>query len=159
MATVDDEGTVTAIGQGTTYITASVTAGETTFTARCRVDVVPGEGDRVESVQLITSVATVYVFKTTDYPRVSVLTVLSQNKKQMDDTPLTGPAAAITAARFENEDMNAYFRLRVADDSTLEILPKYLAVNDAQAGSKALKSSYTSKLILTVDEQEYTTSA
>lgn len=169
--TVSD-GTVTAAGAGTAYAVASVTASGTTYSARCRVDVVAGDGDHpiaadvatevngVSGVRLPVTKATTELFRT-DYTRIQVIPELTENYKTAQSTvvPTPPPAedagVAVESAAFTTDEVSRLFSLRVVDDRTLEIIPTAYALENYAS----VKGSYSSPIAVTVDGQVFTTDA
>lgn len=159
---VSSKGIVTAKEPGTAEITASITIDGTTYSDRCRVDVVQKAGSqhpiadelrKVSGVTLVDTKATVELYRA-DSTQLRVLLSLSQNM-----TAYAGSSAAantghaIQAAQFTDASAAQYFALRVADDRTLEIIPTELA----QQQAKTVKGSYTSAIRITVDGSTFTT--
>ena len=169
-ATVDDFGKVTAEGEGTAWITASVSAGESMLFARCRVDVVAGEvASEVTGVRLLDTKATVELYKT-DYTRITMIPELSQNSIDAaaptiltpDEDPVLGTGVAVQSARLAEVKPDArhakaeeVFLLSVVDDRTLEIIPKAEYITSDAAKLKALKGSYKATVYVTVDGREF----
>ena len=157
---VDASGEITALTPGTAYVLATVTDGETTLTARCRVDVTEKPANmEVESVQLGTTAVTTELYRR-DYTCFDVILQLPQNQTQNQaKTMLSALSAqanngvAITEARFENADASMWFDLVVKDDRTLSVVPKQTAIDNPGK----VKGSYTSKVVVTVCGEEYTT--
>lgn len=160
VVTVDKDGTVKPVRQGTAYVLATVSVGELSASARCRVDVVEGTGShpiaadvKVNGVTLVTAKATSNLYST-EYTMVDVLLNLEQNMSIYSDaTSLGNLGAAIERASFVDTTAAKYFTLRVADDRTLEIIPTDQARRDA----KNVKSSYKSAIRVTVDGSSFTT--
>lgn len=157
---VDANGTVRALRPGTAYAVASVTVGEETYSARCRIDVVDNESLKpilyevsVNGVDLIDSKAVVELFRT-DYAQVGVLLNLTQNMSisSVDAAP-ADQGAAIERAKFSDDALNVLFRLRVRDDRTLEIIPTEAAVSNPAS----VKASYKSAVKITVEGREFET--
>ena len=157
------DGTVKGVGKGTGYAVLTLTCGALKLEKRCRVDVadpLKTLPQQVSAVQLMTASVTSQVYRTEGYPTVTVLPVLEKNLKAAANSAEKRDAGvAVNAARFAVSAVNDYFRLRVKDDRTLEVIPTQAAADAAKAGSKALKASYTSALIVTVGGKEYTTAA
>ena len=164
---VSASGLVTAINSGTAYVTASLEDKGTTYTARCRVDVVAGESetpiyDEVswQGVRLPETKATVELFKT-DYTKVRIELILGQNYLAQGNVipqgvPDLSGAGAIESARFLNADVAALFALRPADDGTLEIIPKDSALVQGESAPKTIKGSYKTQIAITIEGKELT---
>ena len=161
------DGKVTAMTGGTAYVIASLEAGGTTYTARCRVDVVNGEGETpvydevsLNGVRLPVTKATVELFKT-DYTKVRIELILSRNMAAQGNVIPQGEqdlsgVGAIESARFLNEAAAALFDLRPADDGTLEIIPKDSALAKGESAPKSIKGSYKSQIAVTIEGKELT---
>ena len=171
VASVTADGTVTALREGSAWISAELIVDGTTYAARCRVDVVEGEGEHpiaddvaaeangVSGVRLTSTKATTELFHT-EYTRIQVIPELTQNnKKRAAVTPTPEPAAdagvAIEGAEFTDDETKSLFALRVADDRTLEVIPTRAAMES----HASLKSSYTSTIAVTVDGRVFETAA
>lgn len=154
-----ENGTVTAQNEGTSVITAKLPLLEKTYIAQCRVDVTDGPVKvNVEKASLADKKATVELLKT-DYTKIDVL--LEMDQLLNDAAGLADPeapqdnGAAVKSAVFDDEKTAAMFRLRVADDRTLEIIP----TEEALANQKAVAKAYTSTITLNVDGESYRTDA
>ena len=175
--TIDEEKhEIVACCTGTAYAVAYVACGDQVYYARCRVDVVPAEGEgenvhfaeeQLTGVRLLDTKATVELYKL-DYTRITVIPELSQNSAMAgvdlrEDLPAEAGNTgwAITNAEFvedsKNADINKYFTLRVVDDRTLEIIPTDEAREAGAANDKALKSSCKAAITVTVDGEPFTT--
>lgn len=158
---VDSNGVVTALRPGTAEAVASVTVGEETYSARCRIDVVEKAGSTqpiadevsVNGITLLDTKAAVDLYRT-DYTRISVLLNLTQNLTAFAEGAGENTGHAIQSARFADEAVARNFALRVADDRTLEIIPTEYAL----ANPGAVKNA-KSAIVLTVDGVEFTTAA
>ena len=151
-------GHVETQGFGKGFVTASVTIGGRTYSAHCRVDVAAPEKPvrtQISAVQAITTSVPVEVYRTAHYATVTVLPVLDQNATVLAAGAEKDAGVAITAAQFDSGDAKKYFSLRVKDDRTLEIIPTEKAVADAS--TSALLSSYSSRIIVTVNGKDFTT--
>ncbi len=161
------DGKVTAMTAGTAYVIASLTAGGETYSARCRVDVVEGEGETpvydevsVQGIRLPVTKATVELFKT-DYTKVRIELMLGQNMAAQSNVIPQGEqdlagVGAIRSARFLNETAAALFDLRPADDGTLEIIPKDSALAQGESAPKSIKGSYKTQIAVTIEGKELT---
>ncbi len=172
---VDAFGKVTAITPGSAYAIASLTVDGATYTARCRVDVVaaedaPGEGtepspaSKILYASLPEKKVKLELFST-DYASFDVLLELEQLRNPTaaglrPEAELPQPqdhGHAISAARFQDEAVALLFDLRVADDRTLTVVPRYETLEQALVSAKAVKGSYSSAVIVTVDGQDFVT--
>ncbi len=163
---VDQDGVITPLNKGTGYVMATVSLGETTCTARCRVDVSEKPvSETVTGVSLVSSKATVELYKT-DYTRIPIVLSLPQNiSAQSDGEPEDSESEsadsgiAIIGAAFTQEPMKSYFRLRVADDRTLEIIPQNAFAVDSKGKitTSLTKSSYQSAIRVMGEGWETTT--
>ena len=169
---VTEDGKVTALTGGTAYVIASLKANDSTYTARCRIDVVAGEDGEehpiaedvatekngVSGVRLVSPKVTTELFRT-DYARIQVIPELTQNNITAQAVLLPTPApaedagAAVEGARFTVPAVADLFSLRVVDDRTLELIPTGAALEN----HKLLKTSYASPIAVTVDGTEFTT--
>ncbi len=171
VVSVSDDGTITALGEGTAWIRAELTANGETLVDRCRIDVVAGnsedhpvagdvakEANGVSGIRLTSNKAIVELFKT-DYTRIQVIPELTKNNVTANAVVLPTPepeedaGMAIEAAQFTEDAVAALFSLRVADDRTLEVIPTKTALKD----HASVKKSYTSTISVTVDGSEFTT--
>ena len=158
---VDEAGVVRGKEAGTGYVRAYFTSGGETYTVRFRVDVASAAhpvSDQIQSVQLMTTAVTSYVLRNDNYATLSILPVIDQNLELMSD-PQPAPGVSVQSARFASPDAANYFSLRVRSDRTLEIVPNENAVNEALAGKKTLKASYTSAVIVKIAGKEFTSAA
>ena len=177
-STTDNTGsytaTLSAAAKGTAYIVFETEACYPTFnkngtyasnvyetiSATCRIDVT--EADPEITANLPATKATVELYKTS-YTRFNVLLLtddlstnpvessgISSNGAELNSAENT--AWTIESARFADETVNSYFTLNPVDDRTLEIVPTEKAV---VMGAK-LASSFKSKVIVTVDGEDYT---
>lgn len=154
IAAVDENGNVTPVAAGTTYISASVTHGRYTLTARCRVDVteeLPNE--EVLGVDLGVKKVTAELYST-DYAALDILPRLAQNEIAAFRMAPQDNGAAVTGAYLEDEEARALFDLKVKDDRQLLLVPTRQALD---APAKEIKSSYTSRLVVLISGVEYRT--
>lgn len=154
IAAVDENGNVTPVAAGTTYISASVTHGRYTLTARCRVDVteeLPNE--EVLGVDLGVKKVTAELYST-DYAALDILPRLAQNEIAVFRMAPQDNGAAVTGAYLEDEEARALFDLKVKDDRQLLLVPTRQALD---APAKEIKSSYTSRLVVLISGVEYRT--
>lgn len=154
IASVDENGNVTPVAAGTTYISASVTHGRYTLTARCRVDVteeLPNE--EVLGVDLGIKKVTAELYST-DYAALDILPRLAQNEIAAFRMAPQDNGAAVTGAYLEDEEARALFDLKVKDDRQLLLVPTQQALD---APAKEIKSSYTSRLVVLISGVEYRT--
>lgn len=152
IAAVDENGNVTPVAAGTTYISASVTHGRYTLTARCRVDVteeLPNE--EVLGVDLGVKKVTAELYST-DYAALDILPRLAQNEIAVFRMAPQDNGAAVTGAYLEDEEARALFDLKVKDDRQLLLVPTQQALD---APAKEIKSSYTSRLVVLISGVEY----
>lgn len=162
VASVDENGLVTAKTVGTTYVIASVTDGKTEFTARCRVDVVEPEVEeqekpiiRLNGVQLGTTKLTTELFST-DYAQFELLLELPQNDSAVFAMRRAVPAhngVAIERAEFADAAAADAFELIPLDDRRIAVVPTEYALEYP----KELKKSYKSAVTVWVDGEDYTT--
>ena len=154
IASVDESGNVTPAAAGTTYISASVTHGRYTLTARCRVDVteeLPNE--EVLGVDLGVKKVTAELYST-DYAALDILPRLAQNEIAVFRMAPQDNGAAVTGAYLEDEEARALLDLKVKDDRQLLLVPTRQALD---APAKEIKSSYTSRLVVLIGGVEYRT--
>ena len=166
---VDQNGLVTAKKVGTDYVLATIGSGDHQVTARCRVDVTE-EDIKIEAVQLSTNKVTTELFST-NYAKLDVILLLEQNQPEVltdgammsinDQATNTAvglnledASLSITEAKFKNEAMNDLFDLQIADDRTLQIVPKTEKVLENPG---MFKSSYKSEIVLTIRNEDITT--
>lgn len=163
IATVDQQGYVTAQNPGTVDIKATISAGGKEFVARCRVDVLDEalQSANEYNVDLPVQKVTTELFSR-NYATVPVVIGLAQNMvtaadvETADGTVLEDTGVMITGAEFENSDIGKVFGLRIKDDRNLEIIP--VVDFEKPAELKAVKGSYKSKIHLTLaDGAELTT--
>ncbi|MCR5135471.1 MAG: InlB B-repeat-containing protein [Oscillospiraceae bacterium] len=160
-----DRGMVTACGAGTDYVIATLTHGDVTISARCRVDVLDENEQPVSEIvnaRLPLTKFTVELLRT-DYTRIPVILELKQNltaqaSADMNDGGDGDGGVTIRTAEFAvggKTDIRNAFHLRVADDRNLEIIPN--DVSDAAVNAAA--GSYRSAILLTLsDGRQITTS-
>ena len=150
-----DNGTVTALGEGTAYVIASVTDGNVTLTDRCRIDVAaPIE---LNGIQLSTNKLTTELYST-DYAEFDVLLKLSQNYAATAAATVAMPenkGVAITSAKFTDPELADLFDLVTLDDRTVAVVPNEKAVWNPDLVGK----SYSSAVTVTVQGKEYTSEA
>ena len=156
---VDENGTVTALEKGTAGVHAEMYVGSDVLTAHFRIDVTEAEpAAEIESIRTTGSKATVKLYSLS-YAEIPILPVLAQNNTSsgsalipQEETGAEATGVAVTAARFINEKTAALFDLVVKDDRTLQIVPKYEALELAQASPKKIADTYKSKIEITVGE-------
>lgn len=165
VASVDAQGLVIANNVGTAYVIASVTDGEITLTARCRIDVgetevpeetvAPGEETepviKIDGIQLSTTKLTTELFKT-DYAAFEILLDLPQNQPEASTYSLRSrnTGVAMVDAAFTDETVDALFDLLVLDDRRVLVVPTDKAIQDAQTNSKSVKGSYSSTVAVII---------
>ncbi len=156
-----EDGTVTALREGTAYVIASITDGVLTLTERCRIDVAaPVE---IEGVQLSTHKLTTELFST-DYAEFEILLQLPQNmasvaaagSRDLERKDLRG--VAIESAVFSNEAMEGLFELKVLDDRRVAVVPTENAVEWTfyYPEDKDVAGSYVTAVEVSVDGKTYT---
>lgn len=151
--TVDSKGYVTPAAVGTGYAVATVRHGKYVLSARCRVDVTEqAPNEEVLSIDLTSPKVTTDLYST-DYTQIDILPRLPQNEVAAFAAAPEDNGAAITGAYLEDETARAIFDLRVKDDRTLLVVPTQAAIE----GAKGVKSSYSSKLAVSVNGVEYHT--
>lgn len=151
--TVDSKGYVTPVAVGTGYAVATVRHGKYVLSARCRVDVTEqAPNEEVLSIDLTSPKVTTDLYST-DYTQIGILPRLPQNEVAAFAATPEDNGAAITGAYLEDETARALFDLRVKDDRTLLVVPTQAAID----GAKGVKSSYSSKLAVSVNGVEYHT--
>ena len=150
---VSPTGTVTAHTPGTAYVLATLSVNGTTYTARCRIDVTEqAPNEEVLSIDLTSPKVTTDLYST-DYTQIDILPRLPQNEVAAFAATPEDNGAAITGAYLEDETARALFDLWVKDDRTLLVVPTQAAIE----GAKGVKSSYSSKLAVSVNGVEYHT--
>lgn len=151
VATVDGSGTVTAKRAGMTYATVTVTDGETTLTARCRIDV--AEPLNLEGVQLSCDNTTVELYSRA-YPELDILLKLPQNYVAASEDAPAGKklSAAIDEAYFTEEAVRNMFSVKVLDDRRVQIVPTGEALDDEN-----LAKSYCGTITVVVEGRTYET--
>lgn len=161
---VEGNGNVTAKAAGTAYVVAEVVWGETTFTARCRVDV--AEPVKLSGIQLSTNKLTTELYKT-DYAEFEVLLQLPQNlpvqteglsasrNSALAQAGMEDEGIMIQDAWFAEENMAQVFALEVLDGYRLAVKPTQGAIDEP----KAVKSSYTGSVVVLVQGEAYTSEA
>lgn len=151
--TVDSKGYVTPVAVGTGYAVATVRHGKYVLSARCRVDVTEQKpNEEVLGIDLISPKVTTDLYST-DYAQIDILPRLPQNEVAAFAATPEDNGAAITGAYLEDETARALFDLRLKDDRTLLVVPTQAAIE----GAKGVKSSYSSKLAVSVNGVEYHT--
>ena len=157
---VSDSGSVTALGVGTAYAVATVSYKDYTFTARCRVDVTEKsveEEIEINGIELGTTAVTSELYSR-DYAEADILLLLPQNMSVMSADAAEKPednGIAIKSARFTDPAAAEMFDLAVVDDRRVAVVPKDSSIENA----KAVKSSYTSAVAVTVGNTEFVTDA
>ena len=165
VAAFSGTGVVCAASPGTAMVSASITSGEYTATARCRVDVLnePLQGN-TEIVATIPENTVLLDLYKTDYAKVNVVLRLTQNVTTagvtaQDGSVLGDAGVMMQSARFVGggkADIRQVFGLRVIDDRNLEIIPLVDLRNEAAI--KAVAGSYQSAITVTLsDGSEATT--
>ena len=150
---VDREGNATGIRAGTGYVLATIHRGQRVLSARCRVDVTEQKpNEEVLGIDLTSPKVTTDLYST-DYTQIDILPRLPQNEVAAFAATPEDNGAAITGAYLEDETARALFDLRVKDDRTLLVVPTQAAIE----GAKGVKSSYSSKLAVSVNGVEYHT--
>ncbi len=151
--TVDSKGYVTPMAVGTGYAVATVRHRKYVLSARCRVDVTEQKpNEEVLGIDLTSPKVTTDLYST-DYTQIDILPRLPQNEVAAFAATPEDNGAAITGAYLEDETARALFDLRVKDDRTLLVVPTQAAIE----GAKGVKSSYSSKLAVSVNGVEYHT--
>ncbi len=157
---VSGSGSVTALGVGTAYAVATVSYKDYTFTARCRVDVTEKsveEEIEISGIELGTTAVTSELYSR-DYAEADILLLLPQNMSVMSADAAEKPednGIAIKSARFMDPAAAEKFDLAVVDDRRVAVVPKDSSIENA----KAVKSSYTSAVAVTVGNTEFVTDA
>ncbi len=160
-------GIVTAEGPGMDYVVATLSNGEESISAQCRVDVLNEEKQRGTQItaSLPVTKLTTELLKT-DYARIPVVLILKQNNmnpadvKLSDGKVLEDTGVMIDEATFiggGKADIRKAFGLRVADDRTLELVP-IINVKD-KAAVKAVAGSYKSAIHLVLSDGTETDTA
>ncbi len=157
LISIDEEGNVTAGSEpGTAWAVAQVVQNDVVLAeARCRVDVVKGEGEVFEEgtfggLRLLDTKATIELYKTA-CTRIKILPEFEQNNMTFNNS---GPnhedtGATLSEAEFADTVLNRIFYLHIIDDRTMEIIPTW----EALAGRVEVKSSYTSEVRVYVNGQ------
>ncbi len=173
IVSVDDEGILIPQRDGTAYIKATVKHGTYEFSATCRVLVFNDQAQELKDVTLISTNATLELYKTSGvqlriHPQVG-------NKASSQSANEANAVAAYDAEEGEalghliqsaefgskdknddivlNDTMNELFDLEVMDDWTLRLIPTDYAVENPGK----VKSSYKSKIVLYTADQELVT--
>ena len=151
-ATVDENGVITGKKVGTTYVIATVSDGENTFSDRCRVDV--SEAVVIDGVQLSANKVTTELYRT-DYATFDILLKLPQNYTTQAENAAAAEnrGVAMESARFTDEVMAKFFDLVVLDDRTVQIVP----TAEALENPKSVKGSYKGTVTVAVKGEEYET--
>ena len=153
---VDEAGNVTAQKQGTAYVLASIDDGQKLVSARCRIDVAPRIP--IMGVQLGATALTTELLRR-DYAEFDVILLLEQNQALTaaaitpDGAAPEDNGVAIDSAEFVDDKTAAMFDLAVKDDRTLQVVPKQAAIDSP----KSVSGKYTSKVRVTVGDEEFTT--
>lgn len=162
---ISENGVVSALSEGTAYVLATISDGEATMTARCRVDVVEMDAEEsekmdVEGIQLGTTKLTSELYST-DYAELDILLMLPQNypsgmfasqSAAMTQPGVENNGVAIETARFTDDALNNLFAISVLDDRRAQIVPTDYAVEHP----KEVKSKYSGTITVTVQGEEYT---
>ena len=158
IASVDRNGVVTAHKRGTARVYAFIFCDSGDLTVHYRIDVVRGAPEeKILGISTVKSSAAVKLYST-DYAEIPIQPLLEQNGYiasaliPEEDLPEAAATAAITSARFLNSKAEALFDLVPKGDRTLQIVPKYSALELAQTDPKAIKDTYKSKIEITVGE-------
>ena len=157
---VSGSGSVTALDIGTAYAVATVSYKDYTFTARCRVDVTEKsveEEIEISGIELGTTAVTSELYSR-NYAEAEILLLLPQNMSVMSADAAEKPednGIAIKSARFTDPAAAEMFDLTVVDDRRVAVVPKDSSIENA----KAVKSSYTSAVAVTVGNTEFVTDA
>ena len=157
---VSGSGSVTALDIGTAYAVATVSYKDYTFTARCRVDVTEKsveEEIEISGIELGTTAVTSELYSR-NYAEAEILLLLPQNMSVMSADAAEKPednGIAIKSARFTDPAAAEMFDLAVVDDRRVAVVPKNSSIENA----KAVKSSYTSAVAVTVGNTEFVTDA
>ena len=175
---IDENGKVTALKEGTAYAVASVTVDGETYSARCRIDVVADDepveeppeehhpvAAAVTGASLPVNKAAVELYST-GYTQFDVLLEMERLTNAgiqsfstlRPETELPVPeknGASIELARFTDTAASERFDLVPVDDRTLAIVPKYETLEQAQTNAKSVLSSYKSGIVVTVDGTEF----
>lgn len=142
---VDETGLVKAVGVGTAYVTATVDNGDTTLSARCRVDV--AEPFRVDGIQLGETEVTAELFSR-DYEIFEILLQLPQNTpaatKQSPQNRDTG--VTLEEAWFTVPEMAELFGLQILDDRRVRVIPTEKALAEPESLKKIYCSTVSVKL-------------
>lgn len=162
VASVDENGLVTANAVGTAYVIASVAVEETERTARCRIDVAGTEATEADNpvialngIQLGTTTLTTELFST-DYAEFNLMLQLPQNGNLMSTDRKNLPedrGVAIDSAEFADEAAAEAFELIPLDDRRIAVVPAQSALDNP----KELQKSYKSAVTVWVDGKKYTT--
>ena len=117
-------GEVTAVSSGSAYVTASLTLGGRTYSARCRVDVI-GE-DTITSVQLSTKTPAVELYKT----NYTTFTAIPLNEgKEAVNSPVV--SVDFDPKNSNYDILNTLFRFEALDSRTVQIVPRQEAIENA----------------------------
>ena len=143
IVSVDAEGNVTALTEGTAYIIATVTDGKNELSARCCVDVT--ESIEVDGIQLSTDKVTAELFST-DYATFEILLQLPQNYSAAEatDSQLNrNSGITIADAQFTDKTVDELFDLVVLDDRRVQVVPTESAIKNPGAVEKSYSSTVT----------------
>jgi len=159
-----DTCTVTGALPGTCYMVAFTNFGENTVSARCRIDVTAEDaGVSITAAHLPATTVTTNIYST-DYPVFDILFDLEQNvmpallgldEDLTDVLPIENNGVAIDSAYFTDSTLASLFELRLIDDRTMAVIPKFDVADEAAV--KLIKSSYKSKITVVVDGMEIPT--
>ena len=148
IASVDQSGLVTALGEGTVHIVATLTCGEFEMTARCRVDVT--ENCDLDGIQLRAAKVTSELYST-DYAEFDILLKLPQNNFFSVEEAEEDLGIALEDAWFTDPALREIFDLRILDDRSVQLIPTDYAVNNPGA----VKKSYSGTVTATVQGQTW----
>ena len=154
-----DEGAVTtnanvltAVSEGTVYVTATLKAGEFEVSVRFRVDVSAKEN--IAGIQLSAQKLTAELYST-KYAGLDILLQLPQNYGLMAegiDVEAEHKGIAIEKAVFTDAATAEMFDILVLDDRSVQIIPADHAVKNP----KLVKGTYKSAITVTVLGEEHT---
>ena len=148
-----------ALAEGTDYVLATVEDEEgNKAVARCRIDVTYS-GLKITDVLLSTNKLTTELFSA-KYAELDVILLLEQNdpnkaqpamfRMRGAGIPVEDGNISIEKAEFANAAMNELFTLEISDDRTLIVKPTPNAIQTGLQTPKAIASSYSSKIVLTI---------
>jgi len=152
VATVDSNGVITAIGVGTTTITAFNE--ELGIATECRIDVTHEPvGSSVESVRLLQTSVTSNALST-NYTRIPLQLVLPQNRQDANTLQMFNASGSIIEQSITSvtllDDPNGFFTTNVIDDRFVELIP-------TQALISSRTTSLRTRLLVDIDGTEFTT--